>query len=453
MKNRDTIGVSLFVILMLFIACYQETPIFITANFTTSFVNDDISVPVQVSIRNKTEGADTYQWTFEGATITSSTAKNPESITYEKAGTYPILLKASNIDGEEVVLKKEITVVEGIDIQFSTEIIASNYPPVTVGITNNTIGNQLTYLWKFEGGVPESSTDRTPRNVVFESPGKHRIEVAVSNGFETIVKKQIITVLPDIEIDFDWKVNFFDDDYQAPVGIVLENKTSNAIRYEWSFEKGIPARSTLKNPSVIFQDKGVHNIVLIASNGKKTKKFQKSIEIYDNTNLRVFNDVKLGINTAHNANTIGAFFSTKLRKVFTKNEVTSDNGSEIDLSFLGLNNRFNFNKFVSPMLVGANGFNVIPNAKHTVFVNKQENCNCGVNFTTAQFDAMQNDLPLLGLSIVETSSGVLHFDNAMKPRIVLFQTADGRKGAIKIKEFKNEGDNSYIVCDIKVQKE
>jgi hypothetical protein len=36
--------------------------------------------------------------------------------------------------------------------------------------------------------------------------------------------------------------------------------------------------------------------------------------------------------------------------------------------------------------------------------------------------------------------------------MVLFETHDGRKGAIKIKAFVSEGIGSYIVADIKVQK-
>ena len=44
------------------------------------------------------------------------------------------------------------------------------------------------------------------------------------------------------------------------------------------------------------------------------------------------------------------------------------------------------------------------------------------------------------------------FNKDLIPRIVLFQTSDGRKGAIKIKEYVNEGLQSYILADIKIQK-
>jgi hypothetical protein len=35
----------------------------------------------------------------------------------------------------------------------------------------------------------------------------------------------------------------------------------------------------------------------------------------------------------------------------------------------------------------------------------------------------------------------------------LFQTQEGRKGAIKIKKYVEAGQESYILVDIKVQKE
>ena len=94
----------------------------------------------------------------------------------------------------------------------------------------------------------------------------------------------------------------------------------------------------------------------------------------------------------------------------------------------------------------------ITEAKTTIFVNSQEICNCGLNFTEEEFNAMTNDTPLRALSITHSVAGAQAFTNTL-PRIVLFQTHDGRKGAIKIKQFVSKGaENSYILCDIKVQK-
>src|SRR5690606_41137360 len=102
---------------------------------------------------------------------------------------------------------------------------------------------------------------------------------------------------------------------------------------------------------------------------------------------------------------------------------------------------------------GTTTFNSIPNATHTKFINSQELCECTASLSVAEFDQMNNDNLLQALTIEETEGGLLQFNNVMVPRIVLFEDAEGRKGAIKIKEFIADGQNSYIVTDIKVQKE
>jgi hypothetical protein len=66
---------------------------------------------------------------------------------------------------------------------------------------------------------------------------------------------------------------------------------------------------------------------------------------------------------------------------------------------------------------------------------------------------MTDDILLAGVTITETTAGIQEFDNSVVPRIVLFETEDGRKGAIKIKDFVVDGLNSYVLIDVKVMKE
>jgi hypothetical protein len=120
--------------------------------------------------------------------------------------------------------------------------------------------------------------------------------------------------------------------------------------------------------------------------------------------------------------------------------------------FFGLNASFTYNKFVSPDSAQYYTFAAIPQAGPTIFINSQESCGCTASLSVADFDNMVNDQPLQGMSITSTAGGWGEFDNTVVPRIVLFQTADGRKGAIRIKQFVASGSASYIVADIKVQK-
>jgi PKD repeat protein len=58
-------------------SCAREEGIPVTADFSIKIVNEDYSVPVKIEITNKSTGAETYEWSFEGASVTSSTEKTP----------------------------------------------------------------------------------------------------------------------------------------------------------------------------------------------------------------------------------------------------------------------------------------------------------------------------------------------------------------------------------------
>jgi hypothetical protein len=196
---------------------------------------------------------------------------------------------------------------------------------------------------------------------------------------------------------------------------------------------------------------GDYTIHYTAGNGKQTEQVTRAITVKPNTGLRYFKDVRLGINTAHTS--IGSFFSTYLRKVLVKDSVNAANGPYIDLCFFGLSQSFSFNRFLSPTDVQDLTFAAIPGATYTTIINKQESCNCGVSLTPGEFDTITAGSFFNNLSIVATQAGSTEFNNTTVPRVVLFKNAAGKKGAVKIKQFVQQGDVSYIICDIKVQKD
>lgn len=442
----------LYLLLLVITACYQETSIAVEGDFTTSYVNQDESVPVIVKIDSKVTGADTYEWTFEGASPSSSNLKNPGEVLYDKQGTYNITLIATNVDGERKEISKTVVIKDGIKIQFTHEIVKSNYSPVEVVLTNTTIGEGFTFKWDFQDGIPANFSGKTPPNVIFTTPGEHKITLNVSNGFESETQIQTINVNPYLVSQFSYEPKFEDDDFQSPVTINFTNKSISATNYKWTFEGGNPASSTDENPTVVFTSVGTHEIVLEVSNDKTSQIFKSTIMVLPDTNLRILTNIKLGINSAHNNNSIGAMFSTTTRQVYKANEITNENSNLIDIVFQGLNGNFTYNKFISPDQVNSYGFLALKNAQSTVFVNSQNLCNCGLNFTETQFDAMVNDSPIKSLNISYSAAGEQQF-GFIYPRIILFKTQDGRKGAIKIKDMVKNGTSSYILCDIKVQKQ
>ena len=451
MKNSKITTVVMYLLVLIgltsIIQCTQEDAIEVKADFSVKAYKEDYSVPVRMQITNNTEGADTYEWTFEGGYPSSSTAKYPGDVTYDAPGTYIIKLRAYNRDGSEQFIEKTFTVDPAVVVGFDVEVIQSNYAPVEVKIKNTTQG-ATTYKWTFEGGSVTNSTDKDPANVIFTTPGDHKITLEVSNGKETYTLEKVVTVEKALQAAFDWTTDAYDDDYEAPVPLTLNNQSVSATAYEWTISGATPSTSTEASPKVVFNTPGTYTITLKASNDKSSVTTSKQITILPDTNLRTIKDIKLGINSAHS--TIGSFYSTTMRKVYTASEVNSLVGGEIDLPFFGLNSTFTYNQFLSPDEVQYKTFVAIPNATHTIFINSQELV--GMNFSASNFDALTNDTALKSLNITETTAGKRDFTNSKVPRIVLFKTQDGRKGAIKIKEFVSAGTQSYITCDIKVQK-
>ncbi len=433
-------------------SCSQETGIPVKANFSLEIENNDYSVPVRIRIMNESEEADSYAWTFEGGSPASSTDKNPGTIQFDEPGDYVIKLEASNRDGNKDVKEVEFTSDAPIKVAFEPNILENNFSPMTVDFVNTTQGAN-SYTWTFEGGERSVSRQFQPKGIVFETPGEHKIILEASNGRTFKTAERTVTVAPYLVADFKIVPAFEDDDFQAPAVLNLENHSISATAYNWNLKGAEPNLTTLESPAITILEPGTYDLVLNASNGKRTNTLLKTVTVHPNTNLRVFEDVELGINSAHSSGTRGAFFSTITRETYTAERVNDIEGSSIDVVFFGLNPDFTFNKFISPEDAQDFTFAPIQNAQKTKFINLQEECECGASLSVEEFDAMENDSLLEALTIVETEGGIQDFDASIVPRIVLFETGEGRKGAIKIKEFVANGSDSYVVVDIKVQKE
>lgn len=432
--------------------CATEEALPVTANFSINVLEEDYSVPVQLQVRTTAEGADTYEWIFEGGVPSQSTQRTPSAITYETPGTYEIVLTTRNRDGEVATQRTAIQIDAEVTVGFTIDTPTDTFSPASYTFSNTTQG-ATAYIWSFEGGNPSTSTQRTPGSILFTTPGTHEVTLEVTNDRETYSTTQSITVAPNLIADFTYEIAFDDDDLEIPVQVQLQNNSTSATGYLWEFTGATPITSTESNPEVVFTQPGRHTMMLTATNGKETQSTTQTITVVNNTNLRTYTDIHLGINTAHNGNTIGSMFSTTTRDVYTATQITPEIAPLIDVVYFGLDATFDRNRFITPNDLSATTFTALPNAQRTLWVNSIELCNCATSLSVTTFENMTTDASLHNLTITETPGGVQDFDNTLVPRIVLFQTQDGRKGAIKIKEYVIDGQESYIVTDIKVQKE
>ena len=428
--------------------CYKEKTFPVKADFSIEVIGNKYSVPVKVIVTNNTTGAETYTWTLTGAKPDASTGRDPGTLQYDANGIYTIKLQAANQYGGKDSMEISIKVDAAIHIGFTVSNTQSYYPDAVVQTLNTTVG-ATSYNWQFAGGIPVSSTNMQPGNVVFSQPGPHLITLTVGNGKETYKKDTTITVLPVLVADFAVTWAAEDNDLEVPFTAIIQNNSIGATQYNWAASGATPGTANATAPAFVYTTPGTYTISLTAANDKKSVIANKTITLFANSNLYQFTNGHLGTNTAQN--TIGCYFSAVLGKVLKSSEVTAQNGNKIDFVYFGLNNTFVYNKFISPDNVQNYTFSPIPNAITTKIINRQENCNC-TSLSAAEFDGMSTDAKLQSLSIEQTPSAFSQFDNNVLPRVVLFKTQDGRKGAIKIKQFVNAAQQSYLVCDIKVMK-
>lgn len=443
--------VGIIALLVIFISCYKEKVMPVAAGFTIEVVDNDYSAPVRVRIQNSTSGAHTYKWTFEGASPASSDKMEPGIITYEEPGSFKIMLEAANESGGFDTSEMTIDLVSEVQADFVVTNTQSDYSPVTFNIQNNTIGAD-SYEWQFEGGVPAGSAVQQPGTVVFAEPGEHTIKLIARNAKETKEKLVSVTVLPALQTDFDITWPAVNHDFQVPFKVIIDNKTVSATQYQWECPGGdLSDISTAAEPEILYTTPGTYTLTLTARNDKGLQTISKTITLFPNTNLYSFSNVHLGINTAHN--TIGCYFSPSLGRVLTTSEVNATTGAEIDFVYFGLNSSFAVNKIISPTDAGNYTFPAIPNGGNTVVINKQEEITAGELLSPAAFESMTSGAVLQSLPITYTDAAYEHFNNARLPRVILFKTADGRKGAVRINSYVENGLQSYILCDIKVMKD
>lgn len=431
------------------VGCRKETDVKLTADIAYEVLDNNYTVPVKINFTNTTTGAQFYKWTFENGNPDSSTYKNPGIIEFTKPGTITVKLLAWNdYDRQE----KTITIILDTvpKAAFTAAPVLNNISPVDYNYNYAGVG-ATEFQWTFNGGTPSTSTQKNPAAVHYDIPGDYSTRLIVKNwrGRTDTVQKTV-TIRPVLTAAFDVVPTFESDDYQVPVVAKLDNHTVSALTHNWQATGGTMSNPSDSVPTVTFATPGNYTIQYTASNGKQTQTVSKSITVYPNTHLRSFSNVRLGINSAHA--TTGSFFSTYLRKVIKQGDVTAANSPYIDLCYFGLNATFSYNQFVSPATVQNWTFAPILNATNTIYVNKAETCGCGVNISATQFDAIADGNFFSNISVPASGLTNDFFDDAVPFRVVLFQNAAGKKGAIKINQYVINGVDSYIVCDIKVQK-
>lgn len=133
------------------------------------------------SFNNFSLYATSYQWTFNGSTMVSSTDENPQNICYNNPGSFDVTLIAENNNGSDTIL-------------LSNYIAVYPYPPpqsiIQNGDTLFALQGAQTYQWFFNGMALNGATDYY---YLASQSGDYNVVCIDGNGCE--VEAAIFSVL------------------------------------------------------------------------------------------------------------------------------------------------------------------------------------------------------------------------------------------------------------------
>ncbi len=162
-----------------------------TANFT--FIVPTIKcAPQTVSFTNTSTGPTSFtncSWSFgDGGQNTSNC--NP-TYAYTLPGSYSITLQVTDANGCGANIVKgtvNVSAPPTVIISSNPLALSSCTAPFTAAfsgsnsVTGSPLGGGLTYNWSFQGGAPASSTQQTPGNVTFNTPGTYNVTLTVTDN-------------------------------------------------------------------------------------------------------------------------------------------------------------------------------------------------------------------------------------------------------------------------------
>ncbi len=224
------------------------------ANFDSNVT--DGCAPLTVNFFDESQFTPTsWSWSFPGATPSSSLQQNP-SVVYNNPGDYDVTLVATNISGSNTITITKYIKVKAIPVA-SFNYIVIGY---TTTFSNTTTGTGNTYLWNFGDG--NTSTEVSPVHL-YTQPGNYTVTLTVNNicGTNIISKTVTILAIP--------KASFSSDVTSGCTALTVhfnDLSTNNPTSWKWLLPGGTPNMSSLQNPTIVYNNPGLYNVTLIATN-------------------------------------------------------------------------------------------------------------------------------------------------------------------------------------------
>ena len=259
----------------------REIPPVPVADFKASETNIMAGDNVQFTDLS-TNNPTTWHWYFQGGTPAESTTQNPK-IVYATAGIYDVKLVVSNANGSHELIRENYITVTAIPIDpppvadFTADVTEIEEGG-TVSFTDMSLNDPETYLWHFEGGEPQESSDKNPV-VVYRTEGVYSVSLTVRNehGENTEVKENYITVKAKTGIGqlqvTNYELQVYPNPTTGQLTINNEQLTMNNVEIYDIYGKNVlnSQLSTLNSIDVSHLENGVYFLRM----GDKIVKFVK----------------------------------------------------------------------------------------------------------------------------------------------------------------------------------
>ena len=218
------------------------------------------------------DNTESWSWEFEGGTPSTSTNENPV-VQYNTPGVYNVTQYVTNVNGKDTLV--EIDYIEILALptsEFNSQRIGDG-----VYSFNNSSSNSNGQRWDFGDGSVSSDVNPTHS---YGADGTYTVNLTTFNVCDTVTSTEDIQVLliPEAAASSDVSNGC------AQLSVQFQDISSGQVdSYLWNFEGGTPASSTDENPSVIYSNRGLFDVQLIATNasGSDTIDMVDMIEVFD----------------------------------------------------------------------------------------------------------------------------------------------------------------------------
>ncbi|MCX7768436.1 MAG: choice-of-anchor L domain-containing protein [Flavobacteriales bacterium] len=198
-----------------------------------------------------------FQWSFPGGSPATSSAQNPQNITWNQAGVHPISLFV-NDNGCQAQAQASVE-VWAEPVPSFTLSPPSGCAPLTVQFTSTSTGAPpLLATWNFGNG--ESGAGLSP-SVVYTDHGTYSVTLMVTDGngcSASVQLSDVVAVYPSPEAGFSAHPPVVD---LEDAHVVITDNSLYATQWFYTFGDGW--QSTEQNPSHLYQSEGLFTITQI----------------------------------------------------------------------------------------------------------------------------------------------------------------------------------------------